>query len=291
MDYALTLDQTLRFGFNMFRTTNGNLGIGAFDEEERAFSTGEQTHTIRVQHMGPLGRRAFTRTRVQMTWSDSESRSAVEAPTIRVNDAFTSGGAQVAGGQHSRTVDVGVGSRLRARQSTGPHRHSDRRRAVALGRRVELPGHVHVRKPRGVPRRPSAKLHAPHRRSEHPLSQLQGGLYVQDDIRVRRNLTLSAGVRYEAQTHVDDFDNLAPRFGVTWAPFASGRTTLRSSWGIFYDWLPNEHLRADAPRRRLPSAGTEHRQSVVSRLAGVGALPPINRYLLGDGLRLPRRRA
>jgi len=31
---------------------------------------------------------------------------------------------------------------------------------------------------------------------------------------------------------------VAPRVGITWAPFASGRTTIRSSWGLFYDWLP-----------------------------------------------------
>ena len=28
-----------------------------------------------------------------------------------------------------------------------------------------------------------------------------------------------------------------PRFGVTWAPFKGGKTTLRASAGVFYDWL------------------------------------------------------
>ena len=42
--------------------------------------------------------------------------------------------------------------------------------------------------------------------------------------------------------HLDDYDNVAPRFGVTWSPFASGATTLRSSWGIFYDWLQNSTI-------------------------------------------------
>src|SRR5207247_4476292 len=50
--------------------------------------------------------RAFSRTRVQFIASDSESHSVVEAPTIRVLDAFTSGGAQRAGGDHSRLMDV-----------------------------------------------------------------------------------------------------------------------------------------------------------------------------------------
>jgi hypothetical protein len=41
-----------------------------------------------------------------LIWSDSEAQSAIEAPTIRVLDAFTSG-ARSAGGDHSRLVDVG----------------------------------------------------------------------------------------------------------------------------------------------------------------------------------------
>ena len=45
-----------------------------------------------------------------------------------------------------------------------------------------------------------------------------------------------------------------PRFGVTWAPFASGQTTLRSSWGLFYDWLPTntyeQTLRVDGFRQQ-----------------------------------------
>jgi hypothetical protein len=56
--------------------------------------------------MGPVGRRAFSRSRLQFTWTDNESQSRVEQPTIRVNEAFTQGGAQVAGGQHSRVLNL-----------------------------------------------------------------------------------------------------------------------------------------------------------------------------------------
>ena len=68
-------------------------------------------------------------------------------------------------------------------------------------------------------------------------SSVQAGIYVQDDIRVRKNLTLSPGIRYELQNHLDDFNNFAPRFGLNWAPFKSGKTTIRASAGIFYDWF------------------------------------------------------
>src|SRR5207237_2042007 len=66
---------------------------------------------------------------------------------------------------------------------------------------------------------------------------LQGGVYLQDDIRLRKNLTMTPGVRYELQTHVSDYANIGPRFGLTYAPFKGGQTTLRASAGVFYDWL------------------------------------------------------
>src|SRR4029078_5109 len=67
---------------------------------------------------------------------------------------------------------------------------------------------------------------------------IMGGFYVQADVKVRKNLTITPGLRYEAQTHVPDILNFGPRFGITWAPFKSGKTTLRASAGIFHDWLP-----------------------------------------------------
>ena len=60
VDYALTLDQTLRFGYNMNRVADENLGVGGYDEEERAFATHNAVHNVRVQQFGPLGRRAFS---------------------------------------------------------------------------------------------------------------------------------------------------------------------------------------------------------------------------------------
>jgi hypothetical protein len=107
MDYALTLDQTLRFGYNLSRFTNHNLGVGGFDQIERGYSTENTTQNARIQHFGPVGRRAFSRTRLQLFVADSNNQSATEAVTIRVNDAFNSGGAQLSGGDRSVRVNLG----------------------------------------------------------------------------------------------------------------------------------------------------------------------------------------
>src|SRR5439155_23093174 len=61
LDYAVTLDQTLRFQYNLTRLANSNLGIGGYNKPERAFSTDNNIHNLRVAEYGPLGRRAFFR--------------------------------------------------------------------------------------------------------------------------------------------------------------------------------------------------------------------------------------
>jgi hypothetical protein len=103
-DLAVTPDQTLRVSYNHSSNRQENLGIGAYDLPERSFSTENGSHQLRIQHAGPLKRRFFTNTRLMVNRTSGMSRSAVEAPTIYVLDAFTSGGQQVAGGRRSTLV-------------------------------------------------------------------------------------------------------------------------------------------------------------------------------------------
>jgi hypothetical protein len=112
---------------------------------------------------------------------------------------------------------------------------------------------------------------------------LQGAVYVQDDIRVRRGLTFSPGVRYSVQAKLDDKYAFAPRFGLTWAPSSSGRTTLRGSVGIFHTFMPppviEQTLRLDGEKQKelvilnpsYPDPGLD-----------AGVIPPTNKYLIGD---------
>jgi outer membrane receptor protein involved in Fe transport len=46
------------------------------------------------------------------------------------------------------------------------------------------------------------------------VSQVDEGIFAGDDWRVRPNLTLNLGIRYENQTNISDWRNLAPRIGV-----------------------------------------------------------------------------
>ena len=71
------------------------------------------------------------------------------------------------------------------------------------------------------------------------VSQTDLGFFIQDDWRVRPNLTVSLGLRYEYQTNISDHKDLAPRIGIAWAP-GSGKNArpklvIRGGVGIFYD--------------------------------------------------------
>jgi len=290
LDYALTLDQTIRFGYNAGHFSNENSGVGGYDEPERAFSTHNTSQTARVQHFGPVGRRAFSRTRVQFSWADSDSTSATEAPTIRVLDAFTRGGAQRAGGDHSRVLNIGsdldyvIGRhslRTGVALDAGWYRSDTTSNYLGTYTYDNLEAFI-ANHPSNYSRRIGDPTVA--------YRMLQGGVYLQDDIRLRKNLTITPGVRYEAQTHVTDSGNLGPRFGATWAPFANGQTTLRGSIGLFYDWLPtttyDQALRIDGLRQQ--------ELNIINPMfpdAGIGGIvPPLNRYILGDAYRLPQVR-
>ena len=282
VDYSVTRDQVLRVNFNGSRFTRENAGVGNFDLVERAYAAEDSSFGLFIQQNGPVGRRMVLNTRLSITGNSSVARSAVEAPTVIVNDWFTSGGAQRRGGSKFRNYWLNSDlDYVRGRHSmrTGIELQYSRYRTDSdsnyLGTFLfESPEAYDAGRPRSFTRRIGDPLLR--------YTNVQGAFYVQDDFKVRKNFTLTGGVRYEAQTHVPDKLNLAPRAGFTWAPFKSGKTTLRGSWGMFYDWLPvgtySQTLLFDGFRQRelnivnpsYPDPGD------------IGPARPTNRYLLAE---------
>ena len=282
VDYALTRDQVLRVSFNANQFSRSNVGVGSYDLLERAYASDDSSFGVFVQQNGPLGRRFVLNTRLSIYGNDSTARSTLEAPSVIVNDAFSSGGAQRRGGTHSRNYwlnsDLDYVRGIHSMR-TGVQVQYVRSRTDAENNYFGTYVFESLEAfEAGRPRSYSRRIGDPRIR----YSDAQVGIYVQDDIKVRKGLTVTGGVRYEAQTHVPDALNFAPRAGFTWAPFKGGKTTLRGSWGIFYDWLPMntyaQTLQIDGFRQReinivdpsFPDPGA------------VGTAPPTNRYLLAD---------
>lgn len=289
-DYAITRDQTVRMQYYDEHSSSRNIGIGGFDLLERGYSSEDHNHTLRVQEAGPLGRRFFTNTRASINWSSSDSRSVFEGPTFVVLDTFTSGGRQQRGGVRSKTIDLqsdldyvrGINSVRTGIQLNGGSYHSDTS-ANYLGTYTFESMDAFLA---GQPRSYTVRVGDPN----IDYWNVQAGMYVQDDIRVRKNLTFSPGVRYELQTHLRDYDNVGPRFGITWSPGKSGKTTLRGSAGVFYDWLSTgiyeQTIRVDGYRQR--ELNVLDPTFPVTDAASLGFTAPTNRYLFGDGLQMQR---
>jgi hypothetical protein len=287
-DYALTVNQVLRSSYEQSATTRSNLGIGGFDLAERAYATTAQSRQLRVQEAGPFGRRFYANSRLQLRTSDTGSHSVLEAPTVRVLDGVTTGGAQVTGGRHQREIELasdidylrGIHSvRTGVLVDGGSYRSDDS--TNYLGTYVFT---SQAALAAGTPSLFTRRIGDPHIFYQN----LQAAAYVQDDIRVRKNLTLSPGLRYEAQTHLSDLHAFGPRVGLTWAPAKSGSTTIRASYGVFYNWLSStvydQTVRVDGFRQRdlnvvnptYPDAGA------------VGSVTAADRYLLGPNVNLER---
>ncbi|MBI4454837.1 MAG: carboxypeptidase regulatory-like domain-containing protein [Acidobacteria bacterium] len=104
------------------------------------------------------------------------------------------------------------------------------------------------------------------------VSQVDLGVFMQDDWRIRPNFLLGLGLRYEAQNNIPDWKDFAPRIRLAWAPGASERrkTTVRVGFGTFYDRF-SEKLTLQAIRLN----GLNQQQYVVRNPDFFPTAPPV----------------
>jgi hypothetical protein len=290
LDYVISRNHQMRVSYSGGRSSSENLGIGGYSLLERGYSSEGSNGSFRLQESGPVGRRLFLNTRMDFYWSRNASVAYLEAPTVIVTDAFTRGGAQVGGTRRSHDLRImsdldyvrGIHSFRGGVDLWGTWYTSD-----------QVSNHLGTYRFASLADFEAGKPTFYTRRIGDPLIEyLEAwlGAYVQDDMRFSKAFTLSVGVRYEGQSHVRDSTAIGPRVGFNWAPFTSGRTTVRASWGIFYDWLSagtfEQAMRVDGFRQReLQIVNPSY--PVVDESVG-GIVPPVNRYLLKDDIQMAR---
>jgi len=94
--------------------------------------------------------------------------------------------------------------------------------------------------------------------SNNPFDNIPMGFFAQDAWRIKRNLTLNYGVRYDVEISPlfaalpginpaaeqvlgvtegipRNYKNVAPRLGLAWDPKGDGKTVIRAGFGMFYD--------------------------------------------------------
>ncbi len=281
----LSKRNSLNLGYNYHQSERVSNG-GGFTLPDRGSTTDNTNHTFTISETFVVNSRLIHETR--MRWQHEINNAVARTPGVAINvlDAFNSGGATCCPSSSRQdqldfqdyltftlkkhTLRGGFqlayanNRDLSENNFNGTYTFSslDQYRTVLAGEHV-------------VPSDPTSPLVRATQFTinlGNPLfrySQYEASLFVQDDIRLRPSLTLSAGLRYEFQSHLQDKLNFAPRLGIAWSPTKDKKTVVRTGGGIFFNRLSGSlyenTLRFDGVRQ----------QSIVIRNAIFDPLNPM----------------
>jgi hypothetical protein len=269
VDRQLTKNHTLTARYTLAMAQVENQGASGFSLPSRIFNNHDSENTVQAAETGVYGLHVVNETRARYTWLRSRQEGNANEPTTVVLDAFTGGGPPM-------TLSFNNQDRLEIQNTTtvthGTHlvRWGGRVRGVFLKDqdtqnytgtytfaslntyRVTLLGQQSGWSPEEI-RAAGGGASQFSMAGGNPLaslSQFDIGFFALDDWRIRPNVTLSAGLRYEAQTNLSDHRDVAPRLGIAWGlgKGKTAKTVLRAGAGLFYDRV-NENLSLDALRR------------------------------------------
>jgi hypothetical protein len=259
IDYQINENNTLVGRYEYSRSNSDNAGLGGFDLLSRAFTTRGSEHSFRLTETSVIKGSVINETRFQYIRRRDAEESENNSPTIRVLDAFTGGGANVGFGfsnedrlelqnytsfvRGKHALKTGVRLRNFSLSNASPGNFAGTFTFTSLEQYRNT-----IQNANGAfPTQFSIAGGNP----EASVKQTDVGLFLQDDWRVNPALTLSFGLRYEAQTNISSNLNLAPRFGFAYAPGANGqnrpKTVFRGGFGIFYERF-SENLTLQAIR-------------------------------------------
>jgi len=264
-DYAINQNNTLivRYNYNRFRVENQ--GIGGFILPERGFNLLSVNQNIQLTETAIMNPTTINETRFQFTHNRSERDGNNSIPALDVSGSFGSGGSQVGESSNVRkswelnnftakqmgTHAFKVGGRIRHVNiddidegnfggswsfAGGFGLTSIQRYQLTLQLQEQGFTPAQIRAAGGGAT--SFRLNAGNPFAD--VSQTDYGVFVQDDWRIRPNITLSYGLRYETQTNAHSKYDFGPRLAVAWSPGAANsarppKTVLRLGTGFFYN--------------------------------------------------------
>lgn len=282
IDYAINDKNTLVGRYSFSHSTSENQGIGGFTLPSRATESSSNSHGVQLTESMIINAKTVNETRFSFDYNKRDSNGTTTGAGVIVSGAFNGGGSQI--GQNfntskrweinnATTTSFGKGNThsikfgLRVRGVTIEDRSESNYGGTFLFAGFAAPGgdacdlnsdlfvsslEQYRCKVLGNP----ATRYNPTQftlTAGSPLasvSQIDYSPFFTDDWKVRQDLTLSFGLRYENQTNLHSNVNFAPRFGFAWSPGAGGakapKTVFRGGAGVFYDRFgENQTLRAN----------------------------------------------
>jgi hypothetical protein len=240
--HNLSKTHSLNATYSHNQNRAGNLGVGGFNLPERAYDSEISTSQLRVGVSGYASDKFLHEFRLQFTDETASQTPLNDEPAIIVLDAFSRGGAGVDNARRRRSLWLsenllfGAGSHA---LKIGGLIEQDRLKLETADNRngtftfSSLDDFV-LKRPATFTQRQTPR--------SVDLPQTQVGVFLQDDIRLHKTLSLSLGIRYERQSALKDGNNFSPRLGFVWSPEEHGRITFRGGVGVFYTWLSSADL-------------------------------------------------
>ncbi|MEY2505546.1 MAG: hypothetical protein QOG27_1826 [Verrucomicrobiota bacterium] len=254
IEHAVNKTHTGRLQYQRNAVLQNNLGVGDFDLPSRGYSQNQTEQLFRLADSGVIGKKIYNEVRFQARWLALDTRSVTNGQTILVPGAFNSGSAQRDGSRRQTEFELADnadyakknhGIRFGVQLESGNYESDDSTNRFGTFQFANLAAYQ-----AGLPTQYTQRLGDP----AISYSQYQLGAYVQDDFRIRKNLTVSYGLRAEWQNNLGDKLNLAPRLGFVWSPKKDGSITVRGGAGIFFDWYGSQTfeqtVRVDGVRQR-----------------------------------------
>lgn len=273
VDYQLTPGNTLTLRHSYSYTVDEDDGVGQFALREQGYYTDETDNTLQIGDTQSIGANTINETHFQYLRNRNSQRPLFTTPTVTVQGAFTGGGSNqgserdgqdryelqnytsMVRGSHT----VKFGARLRdlreANSNTGGFNGQyifPSLTAYQITLQGMAQGHSpeQIRADGGGASQYSAVTGNP----VVKMNLFDAGLYVEDEWKARRNVTLNFGLRYEGQNHIADHADFAPRLGAAWG-IGGGKTVLRAGYGLFYDRFQSapvlQSLRQDGIRQQV----------------------------------------